>query len=132
MYLLNILSTLIMDVGTGIAIVDLTAKILLALKKYASSVKDADTERARLFRLANARHVQYAAWAADGQGVDRHLFGLKRMLKEGEELPEIYNDKAFSQTNHWELSTSQLSSDYIDGWGYGEGASRRGLLRADC
>ncbi|KZW03343.1 acyltransferase ChoActase/COT/CPT [Exidia glandulosa HHB12029] len=79
-----------------------------------------DVERARLFRLANARHVQYAAWAADGQGVDRHFFGLKRMLKEGEQLPEIYNDKAFSQTNHWELSTSQLSSDYIDGWGYGE------------
>ncbi|KAL1726432.1 hypothetical protein EV714DRAFT_239374 [Schizophyllum commune] len=37
-----------MDVGTGITIVDLTAKILLALKKYASSVKDANTERARL------------------------------------------------------------------------------------
>ncbi|KAI4519398.1 hypothetical protein K525DRAFT_249559 [Schizophyllum commune Loenen D] len=37
-----------MDVGTGIAIVDLTAKILLALKKYASSVKDANMERARL------------------------------------------------------------------------------------
>uniref|UniRef100_D8QEV9 Uncharacterized protein n=1 Tax=Schizophyllum commune (strain H4-8 / FGSC 9210) TaxID=578458 RepID=D8QEV9_SCHCM len=37
-----------MDVGTGIAIVDLTAKILLALKKYASFVKDANTERARL------------------------------------------------------------------------------------
>lgn len=81
-----------------------------------------DAERAKLFRAANARHVQYAAWAADGQGVDRHLFGLKRMLKEGEEVPGIYNDKAFSQTNHWELSTSQLSSDYIDGWGYGEGA----------
>ncbi|EJD50699.1 acyltransferase ChoActase/COT/CPT [Auricularia subglabra TFB-10046 SS5] len=79
-----------------------------------------DAERARLLRAANVRHAQYAAWAADGQGVDRHLFGLKRMLKEGEDVPEIYTDKAFGQTNHWELSTSQLSSDYIDGWGYGE------------
>jgi carnitine O-acetyltransferase len=43
------------------------------------------------------------------------------MLQEREELPEIYKDEAFGRTNHWELSTSQLSSDYLDGWGYGEG-----------
>ena len=42
------------------------------------------------------------------------------MLVLGEEVPEIYTDKAFSQTNHWELSTSQLSSKFLDGWGYGE------------
>lgn len=43
------------------------------------------------------------------------------MLKEGEPLPEIYTDPAFGQSCHWELSTSQLSSRYLDGWGYGEG-----------
>jgi carnitine O-acetyltransferase len=43
------------------------------------------------------------------------------MLKEGEPLPEIFTDPAFGQSNHWELSTSQLSSRYLDGWGYGEG-----------
>jgi len=73
-----------------------------------------------LFRKAVSRHIQYAAWAADGQGVDRHLFGLKQMLKPDEQIPEIYNDGAFSKTNHWELSTSQLSSKFLDGWGYGE------------
>ena len=65
--------------------------------------------------------MEYAAWAIDGQGVDRHLFGLKKMIKDGEEIPEIYRDPAYSRTSHWELSTSQLSSKYIDGWGYGEG-----------
>ena len=74
-----------------------------------------------LFNLAVVRHVQYATWAVDGQGVDRHLFGLKKMLKEGEPLPEIYTDPAFGLSSHWELSTSQLSSRYLDGWGYGEG-----------
>lgn len=82
---------------------------------------DQDEHRAALFRKAVSRHLQYAAWAADGQGVDRHLFGLKKCLKEGEPVPEIYTDEAFSKTNHWELSTSQLSSPYLDGWGYGEG-----------
>ncbi len=43
------------------------------------------------------------------------------MLKEGEALPEIYRDPAFSLSSHWDLSTSQLSSKYLDGWGYGEG-----------
>lgn len=81
----------------------------------------ADPVRLReLFRRAVARHIQYSAWAADAQGVDRHLFGLKRMLKEGEALPDLYQDEAFAKSSHWELSTSQLSSRYFDGWGYGE------------
>ncbi|KAJ7147145.1 acyltransferase ChoActase/COT/CPT [Mycena crocata] len=82
--------------------------------------KETDTRRAALFRAAVTRHLQYAAWAADGQGVDRHLFGLKKMLREGEPVPELYHDKTFARTSHWELSTSQLSSPYLDGWGYGE------------
>lgn len=77
--------------------------------------------RAALFRHAVTRHLQHAAWSADGQGVDRHLFGLKKLLKEDEPVPEIYKDEAFANTSHWELSTSQLSSNYFDGWGYGEG-----------
>ncbi|KAF8500895.1 acyltransferase ChoActase/COT/CPT [Russula emetica] len=69
-----------------------------------------DARRAALFHRAATRHVQYAA----------HLFGLKKMIKDGEALPELYQDPAFSHSNHWELSTSQLSSRYLDGWGYGE------------
>lgn len=75
-----------------------------------------------LFRAAIRRHLQYSAWAADGQAVDRHLFGLKKMLKAGEVVPALYTDEAYTKTSHWELSTSQLSSPFIDGWGYGEGA----------
>ncbi|EKM51907.1 uncharacterized protein PHACADRAFT_262313 [Phanerochaete carnosa HHB-10118-sp] len=92
-------------------------------KAWAEAMLDPETtvaQRADLFRKAMARHLQYAAWAADGQGVDRHLFGLKKMLQEGEPTPEIYTDPAYSRTNHWELSTSNLSSPCLDGWGYGE------------
>ncbi|KIM28465.1 hypothetical protein M408DRAFT_23835 [Serendipita vermifera MAFF 305830] len=77
-------------------------------------------ERLSLFKKAVNRHLQYAAWAADGQGVDRHLFGLKRLIKPGEETPRLYEDVAYGRTNHWELSTSNLSSKWLDGWGYGE------------
>ncbi|KAF7298898.1 Carnitine acetyl transferase [Mycena indigotica] len=83
-------------------------------------VNETDENRVSLMREAIRRHGEYATWAADGQGVDRHLFGLKRMLRPDEPVPEIYQDAAFSRTNHWELSTSQLSSPFFDGWGYGE------------
>ncbi|KAG5636320.1 hypothetical protein DXG03_004828, partial [Asterophora parasitica] len=73
-----------------------------------------------LFEKAVKRHGTYAAWAADGRGVDRHLFGLKKLVREGEEVPELFKDEAFGKSSHWELSTSQLSSPYFDGWGYGE------------
>lgn len=45
--------------------------------------------------------------------------GLKKLLQDGEELPKIYQDPTFAQSSNWILSTSQLSSEYFDGWGYG-------------
>lgn len=42
------------------------------------------------------------------------------MLKEGEELPALYQDPTFAHSGNWILSTSQLSSEYFAGWGYGE------------
>ena len=67
--------------------------------------------------------MTYSSWAANGEGVDRHLFGLKKCLQEGEALPELYKDEAYARSSHWEMSTSQLSSPLFDGWGYGEGKS---------
>jgi carnitine O-acetyltransferase len=80
-----------------------------------------DADRVELFRKAVTRHIQYSTWAADAQGVDRHLFGLKKLIKGGEDVPEVFKDQAMAKSSHWELSTSQLGSKYLDGWGYGEG-----------
>jgi hypothetical protein len=82
-----------------------------------------NTDRVRLFRAAAAKHIKLAGEAADGRGVDRHLFGLKKLLKDGEELPALYQDPTFAQSGNWVLSTSQLSSEYFSNWGYCEGAS---------
>jgi len=48
--------------------------------------------------------------------VDRHLFRLKKCLKEGEEMPDIFKDRAFGYSSTWYLSTSQLSSEYFNGY----------------
>lgn len=74
----------------------------------------------KLFRQALDAHVKYISDASDGRGVDRHLFGLKKCLKEGEELPAIYRDPAFGYSSTWYISSSQLSSEYFNGYGWSQ------------
>lgn len=97
----------------------------LAFVKAMEDPKSTPASREKLFRAAVSRHIQYSTWAADAQGVDRHMFGLRMLVdkKQGEEMPEVFKEEVFSKSSHWEMSTSQLSSKYLDGWGYGEGQS---------
>jgi carnitine O-acetyltransferase len=77
-------------------------------------------EVVRLFRTALASHTKYTMDASDGRGVDRHLFGLKKLLKDGEQLPDIYQDPAYGYSGSWYLSTSQLSSEFFNGYGWSQ------------
>lgn len=72
------------------------------------------------FRKAVDQHVKYITDASDGKGVDRHLFGLKKMLQSGEEVPEIFKDEAFAYSGNWFISSSQLSSEYFNGYGWSQ------------
>ncbi|TLS28851.1 hypothetical protein PpBr36_01238 [Pyricularia pennisetigena] len=83
-----------------------------------ASAQDAD--KVKLFRAAIDAHVEYITAASDGKGVDRHLFGLKRLLEPGQAVPEIYQDPAYSYSSSWYLSTSQLSSEYFNGYGWSQ------------
>ena len=73
-----------------------------------------------LFRAALKSQSQYIVDASAGKGVDRHLLGLKKCLAEGEELPAIYTDPAYAYSSTWFLSTSQLSSEYFNGYGWSQ------------
>lgn len=75
--------------------------------------------RKKLLAAINS-HVEYITAASDGKGVDRHLFGLKKLIKEGEEVPEIFKDPAFSYSSTWYISSSQLSSEYFNGYGWSQ------------
>ncbi|OQN97876.1 hypothetical protein B0A48_16187 [Cryoendolithus antarcticus] len=72
------------------------------------------------FLQAVSAHVEYISAAGDGKGVDRHLFGLKKLLKEGEELPEIFKDPSYAYSSTWFISSSQLSSEYYNGYGWSQ------------
>ncbi|KAG6875761.1 hypothetical protein C0992_002501 [Termitomyces sp. T32_za158] len=54
--------------------------------------------------------LPYGAWAADDM--------LKQSVRASEGA--FLCDETFVRSSHWELSTSQLSSPFFDGWGYGE------------
>ena len=90
---------------------------------FVSAMADPDVspeECVKKFRAAVDAHVKYISDASDGRGVDRHLFGLKKCLKEGEELPAIFKDRAYAYSSTWYLSTSQLSSEYFNGYGWSQ------------
>jgi carnitine O-acetyltransferase len=74
----------------------------------------------KLFRAALDAHVRYISDASDGKGVDRHLFGLKKCLRDGEPLPAIFADPSFAYSSTWYISTSQLSSEYFNGYGWSQ------------
>ena len=77
-------------------------------------------EVVRIFRSALAAHTKYTLDASDGRGVDRHLFGLKKLLREGEKLPALYEDPAYGYSSSWYISSSQLSSEFFNGYGWSQ------------
>ncbi|KAG0306958.1 Carnitine O-acetyltransferase mitochondrial [Dissophora globulifera] len=77
-------------------------------------------EKTALFKKALDAHVSYMANALEGHGVDRHLLGLRLSLKPTESKPSMFTQDVFSRSSHWNLSTSQLSGEYFDGYGWGE------------
>ncbi|KAF2713115.1 carnitine O-acetyltransferase [Pleomassaria siparia CBS 279.74] len=90
---------------------------------FCAAMADARTtpeQGQKLFRDALNAHVKYISDASNGQGVDRHLFGLKKCLKEGETLPTLYKDPAFAYSSTWFISSSQLSSEYFNGYGWSQ------------
>ncbi|KAF9992389.1 Carnitine O-acetyltransferase mitochondrial, partial [Entomortierella chlamydospora] len=77
-------------------------------------------EKTALFKKALSSHVEYMANAVEGRGVDRHLLGLRLSLKSNEPKPSMFAQDIFSRSCHWNLSTSQLSGELFDGYGWGE------------
>lgn len=54
-------------------------------------------------------HKAYTNEAINGDGIDRHLLGLKLMAIEmGENVPEIFMDPSYTKSTHFRLSTSQV------------------------
>ncbi|KAG0371792.1 Carnitine O-acetyltransferase mitochondrial [Mortierella sp. AD032] len=92
-------------------------------KAFCLAMEDSDVgfkARAAACRAAVSRHATYTAWAVDGQAVDRHLLGLRLIRNADEPVPALFADPVFARTCRWRLSTSQISDDCFNAYGWGE------------
>ncbi|KAH9850370.1 acyltransferase ChoActase/COT/CPT [Lenzites betulinus] len=77
--------------------------------------------RLALLRRALQTHTQLTREAATGRGIDRHLLGLRLMLRaDAGERHALFEDELFTRSQEWKLSTSGLSAGYqFRGTGFG-------------
>ncbi|KAJ1961980.1 hypothetical protein GGI12_002936 [Dipsacomyces acuminosporus] len=63
------------------------------------------------FQQAISSHIEYMKAAASGQGVDRHLLGLRVQIRSPEEAEKaaIFQDPAYALSTSFALSTSNVS-----------------------
>ena len=48
------------------------------------------------------------------------ILGLRKVLEEGEGVPEIFEDPVVKRASRWVLSTSALFSKHLREYGWGE------------
>ncbi|TDH68211.1 hypothetical protein CCR75_007893 [Bremia lactucae] len=83
-----------------------------------SGIVTAEEKKKLLVAAANS-HVAYVRKAGAGYGVDRHLFCLKQLMRPGKRVP-FFEDPVMARASHWLISTSHLTNELFDGWGWGE------------
>jgi len=67
-------------------------------------------EKYASLRAAIQAHKDYVQAAVDGQGIDRHLLGMKLLAVEnGINVPSLYTDPSYSKSCNWRVSTSQVA-----------------------
>ncbi|KAJ3782121.1 acyltransferase ChoActase/COT/CPT [Lentinula aff. detonsa] len=83
---------------------------------------DSDEAKYHLLRRAIRKHTSLTRDAATGRGIDRHLLGLRSMLRPGEQSELLIDDVLFGKSQEWRLSTSGLSAGHhFRGTGFGAG-----------
>jgi len=88
----------------------------------AESIAFANEPTSDNFRKAMAKHVQRIIECKNGYGIDRHLFGLKKMHEKyfpGENLPEIFFSPSYREicSNFFSTSTSNPKGLLHAGYG---------------
>uniref|UniRef100_A0A7N6A718 Choline/carnitine acyltransferase domain-containing protein n=1 Tax=Anabas testudineus TaxID=64144 RepID=A0A7N6A718_ANATE len=66
----------------------------------------------QLFREAVDAYTELTTQALNGQGIDRHLLGLKlQAIEQGLSIPKIFMDTAYGLATHWKLRTGQVPAN---------------------
>ena len=94
-------------------------RFVRAMADPSSSSSSSPQERFALLSAATQAHNKYTRDASTGKGCDRHFFGLRLLMRDGESHP-LLDDPLFAESQAWRLSTSGLSAgDRFYGTGFG-------------
>ncbi|TNN13752.1 Choline O-acetyltransferase [Schistosoma japonicum] len=78
-------------------------------KAMTGQTKCSTDEKIRLLRKAMEWQTEIMLETILGHGVDNHLLGLRQIaLTHGKELPNIFKDPSYMESNRFRLSTSQV------------------------
>lgn len=93
-------------------------------------------EKKALLQYAVNSHAKYIGNAGKGKGVDRHFFGMAMLADEKDKMPDLYSDPLFIRSKTWRVSTSHLTHNNIENWGFGEvvpdGLGIAYAVKSDC
>uniref|UniRef100_A0A8C4QFA4 Choline/carnitine acyltransferase domain-containing protein n=1 Tax=Eptatretus burgeri TaxID=7764 RepID=A0A8C4QFA4_EPTBU len=80
-----------------------------AFVKAMDATSVSSEEKVQLMRQAIQAHTDYTNWVNHGQGVDRHLLGLKLQAMEHKlEQHPLFRDPVFTMASRFRLSSSQV------------------------
>lgn len=94
----------------------------LAWSKAMLDPNVSDLDKRELFRTAVGRHGVDMKNASAGLGIDRHLFGLRKLVKDGE-VAELLSDPLVARSSTWNMSTSQIFIENSPAYGWGPTAT---------
>ncbi|CAD6904371.1 unnamed protein product [Tilletia laevis] len=97
--------------------------------EFVKAVRAGESDNKKLYQLltaATSSHNQQTKTSSMGGGIDRHLLGLRLVFAAsppaGADIPEVFKDELFAESQGWKLSTSGLSAgDRLAGTGFGAG-----------
>ena len=75
--------------------------------------------RLHLLREHAQKHEENSRQAFNGQGIDRHLLGLKLIANQENLQPEFFSDPPFSKSTRYRMSTSQVPNPLLSCLAFG-------------
>lgn len=85
-----------------------------------AKVKPSDGTLKDMIKNCSKVHGNLTKEAAMGQGFDRHLFALRKIAEENNlSESDIFRDPSYKYINYNILSTSTLSSPFVQAGGFG-------------
>uniref|UniRef100_A0A8C1AVN9 Carnitine O-acetyltransferase n=1 Tax=Cyprinus carpio carpio TaxID=630221 RepID=A0A8C1AVN9_CYPCA len=97
--------------GRTEAIRSTTTESLQFTKAMDDPSKQVQSEKAALLEEAIKVHRKHTHMAIHGQGIERHMLGLRMIaIEDLTSLPDIFMDTSFAVASHFNLYTSQVGS----------------------